>query len=105
MDTNITKVNMPNDIIHKIDDNITIIGKNIKKEWIRTPPQLGSVKLKVNDEFQTMCKCGDHITTLYILEKDYFTMYCDSKGWTWLSQPSDKKILYNLKIDMDKFLK
>ena len=36
---------MDKDDIYKTDDNITIVGK-LKKEWIQTPKQLGSKKLK-----------------------------------------------------------
>ena len=104
MSNNITKITMDEDNIYKIDDDITVIG-NIKKEWIETPKQLGSKKLKVTDEFITLCKCGNHFTTLYILEKEYFTMYCETNGWTWLKQPPNKDLLYNLKIDVQKYRK
>ena len=70
----IKEVTIDKDNIYKTDDNITIIGK-LKKEWIKTSKQLGSKKLKVIDEFTTQCNCGKHFTTLYILEKDYFTMH------------------------------
>lgn len=92
------EIKIKDDNVYKTKDNLTIIG-NLKKEWIKTPPQLGSKKLKVDDEFQTMCKCGKHLTTLYILEKDYFTLHCESKGWAWLKQPADKKMLYELKLN------
>ena len=104
MSNNIKEVTMDKDDIYKTDDNITIVGK-LKKEWIETPKQLGSKKLKVTDEFTTLCNCGEHFTTLYILEKDYFTMHCESKGWAWLKQPANKSLLYKLKIDTDKILK
>ena len=43
---------LPKDLFHlssfidKTDDNITIVGK-LKKEWIETPKQLGSKRLKL----------------------------------------------------------
>ena len=80
MSNNIKEVTITKDDIYKTDDNITIVGK-LKKEWIETPKQLGSKRLKVADEFTTLCNCGEHFTTLYILEKDYFTMHCKTKGW------------------------
>jgi hypothetical protein len=100
----IKEVTIDKDNIYKTDDNITIIGK-LKKEWIKTPKQLGSKKLKVIDEFTTQCNCGKHFTTLYILEKDYFTMHCESKGWAWLKQPANKSLLYELKIDINNITK
>ena len=102
--SHITEVTIKNDNVCKTDDNTIIIGK-LKKEWIKTPKQLGSKKLKVTDEFTTLCKCGNHLTTLYILEKDYFTMHCESKGWAWLKQPTDITMLYKLKIDTDMISK
>jgi hypothetical protein len=101
MSIDIKEVTMDKDDIYKTDDNITIVGK-LKKEWIKTPEQLGSKKLKVSDDFTTLCNCGEHLTTLYILEKDYFTMHCESNGWVWLKQPANKSLLYKLKIDTDK---
>ena len=95
--SNIMNVTSENDHIYK-SENKVIIGK-FSKEWIKTPKQLGSRKLKVVDEFETMCNCGKHTTTLYILEKDYFTIYCDTNGWAWLKQPKDRNMIYELKIN------
>ena len=69
----------------------------VKNYKLRTPKELGSKKLNVVDEFETLCSCGKHKTTLYILEKDYFTVNC-TKGWAWYCQPENKKDLYKMKI-------
>ena len=95
MSKNIIEVTMKTDNVHEIDKYI-IIGK-LKKEWIRTPKELGSKKLKVIDEFETICSCGKHNTTLYILDGDYFTVNC-TKGWAWYRQPENRNDLYKMKI-------
>jgi hypothetical protein len=95
--SNPTEVTIEQDNVYKSNDKI-YVGK-FSKEWIKTPPELGSKKLKVVDEFQTMCNCGNHTTTLYILEKDYFTIYCNTRGWAWLKQPPNREMIYNLKIN------
>lgn len=95
MSQNIIEVTTKDDYVHKIEDGV-IIGK-FKKALLRTPKELGSKKLNVIDEFETLCSCEKHKTTLYILEKDYFTVNC-TKGWAWYRQPENKKDLYKMKI-------
>jgi hypothetical protein len=91
-----TTVTLKKDHVHEVN-GMTIVGK-FKKDWIRTPKQLGYEKLKVIDEFETLCNCGKHRTDLYILEKKYFTLYCQSKGWAWLAQPENIQDIYKLKV-------
>ena len=94
--SNIVKVESSNDIIHKSKNGEILIG-DIKKEWIKTPKELGNQKLKVVEQFLTTCMCGEHTATLYVLESTYMTINCKSKGWMWLKKPNDLKELDNLR--------
>ena len=82
-----------NDKVHTSTDNKTIIVGETKKKWMMLPPELGSKKCNVIDQFFTGCQCGKHTTTIYILEGKYCTMYCNSAGgWAWVEKPVDAEI-------------
>ena len=83
-----------NDQIHISKDKKTIIGsKQLKKSWIQLPKQLGGVRSNVLDQFVSLCQCGKHTTTVYILNCKFVTMYCNTAGqWAWILKPSDSEI-------------
>ncbi len=94
--SNTLEVESSNDITHKSKEGLIIVG-DVKKNWIKTPKELGAKKLKVVDQFNTICRCGEHMATLYVLESTYMTICCKTQGWAWLKRPDDLKELDKLK--------
>ena len=88
MTDKITSVISHSETVHNIDDTTLLLGE-IKKEWIMSPPSLGSKKLYILDQFKTSCICGKHTTKIYILQQNYCTMHCHTKGWAWISKPKN----------------
>ncbi|AYV83309.1 MAG: hypothetical protein Hyperionvirus5_115 [Hyperionvirus sp.] len=82
-----------NDKLHVSEDTNTIIYGPTKKKWIRLPKELGGIKANVIDSYQTICQCGKHVTTVYILKAKFSTMFCDTKGqWAWLMNPNEQSL-------------
>ena len=68
-----------------------ILGDSDKK-WIQLPKQLGGKRVDVIEKIKnTMCKCGKHITDIYILDSKYSTMNCKTMGqWMWVETPNEE---------------
>ena len=86
------------DLVHrKLDENILMIGKGLKKEWIELPRNIKVPKSqrrsKVVDQFVTNCQCGNHLTTVYVLEAGYITCHCASRSnWVWAKTGSPESL-------------
>ena len=82
-----------NDRVHQSTDKKNIIVGKTKKLWMKLPPQLGSKKCNVLDQFETICNCSTHMTTMYVLDGSYCTMHCGpANGWAWIVKPDADSI-------------
>lgn len=72
-----------------------LLGDVINKTWIQMPPELARVpdeKCNIKETIEILCLCEYHLTTLYILDANYWTFNCPSQGWCWIKKMNIDKV-------------
>ena len=74
--------------VYKSPEGICFTHANMEPTWIQLPFELGGKKVAVIEKFKAkVCPCGEHPTTVTILEGNYMLVECSTKGWTWFPKP------------------